>query len=75
MSPHAANSLVHDLVQMAQAMEQLPQVQAQLDRTQGDLDHAYATIQRLELKLLDRATQIVPSAPSPVPAHSVTQAT
>lgn len=58
MSPHAANSLVHDLVQMAQAMEQLPQVQAQLDRVNGDLEHAFATIQRLELKLLDRANQI-----------------
>lgn len=30
MSPHAANSLVHDLVQMAQAMEELPKVQAAL---------------------------------------------
>ena len=58
MSPHAANSLVHDLVQMAQAMEQLPQVRDELAATQSDLASASATIQRLETKLMDRANEV-----------------
>jgi hypothetical protein len=58
MSPHAANSLVHDLVQMAQAMEQLPMVRDELRDTQARLDAALNTVQRLESKLMDRATEI-----------------
>lgn len=58
MSPHAANSLVHDLVQMAQAMEQLPQVQLDLSNAHADIDRKADHIQRLELKLIDRANEI-----------------
>jgi hypothetical protein len=58
MSPHAANSLVHDLVQMAQAMEQLPQVREELDTAKGLIDTQAETIQRLEMKLMDRNGEI-----------------
>jgi hypothetical protein len=54
MSPHAANSLVHDLVQMAQAMERLPEVQAELQWAKDEINHLLDRIQHLELKLLDR---------------------
>jgi hypothetical protein len=54
MSPHAANSLVHDLVQMAQAMERLPEVQAELHTAKDEITHLLDRIQHLELKLLDR---------------------
>lgn len=57
MSPHAANSLVHDLVQMAQAMEQLPQVREELAHAVNQLDGAHEHIQRLELKLIDRKVE------------------
>jgi chromosome segregation ATPase len=54
MSPHAANSLVHDLVQMAQAFERLPGVEAELNQANETIGHQANTIQRLELKLIDR---------------------
>lgn len=57
MSPSVHN-FVHDLVAMAQAMEQLPQVQADLQTLRNEVNHAYDTIQRLELKLLDRTDEI-----------------
>jgi hypothetical protein len=43
---------------MAQAMEQLPQVREELRDTQDRLNAALATVQRLELKLMDRAADI-----------------
>lgn len=58
MSPHAANSLVHDLVEMAKAMETLPQVQAELEAARHDLDVSKQAIERLELKLIDKAAEI-----------------
>ncbi len=58
MSPHAANSLVHDLVEMAKAMETLPLVQAQLAEAEAKNNFQLETIQRLELKLIDRTAEI-----------------
>jgi len=58
MSPTVANSLVHDLVEMAKAMEMLPQVQAELADARKAMNEYLTTIQRLELKLLDRSNEI-----------------
>jgi hypothetical protein len=58
MSPHAANSLVHDLVEMAKAMETLPQVQAELENAKLVNSMNLDTIQRLEQRLIDKATEI-----------------
>jgi hypothetical protein len=58
MTGHQINSLVGDLVAMAQAMEKLPLVEAALDEARIELDHKVSTIQRLELKLMDRAGEI-----------------
>lgn len=51
-------NFVHDLVQMAKAFEELPQVQAELTTARSTINDQQATIQRLELKLLDRANEI-----------------
>lgn len=57
MSPNVGN-FVHDLVEMAKAMERLPGVEADLNKAYGDIE-AYATqVQRLEMKLIDRANEI-----------------
>jgi chromosome segregation ATPase len=58
MSPHAANSLVADLVEMAKAHERLPEVMEELATLRQQLDDNSTTIQRLEGKLLDRANEI-----------------
>jgi hypothetical protein len=58
MSPHAQTSFVNDLVVMAKAYEELPGVREELRTTRDQLDAAVATVQRLELKLIDRASQI-----------------
>ena len=58
MSPHAMNTFVSDLVLMAQATERLPVVEAELSEARDQLNTMSNTIQRLELKLMDRATQI-----------------
>lgn len=58
MSPHAVNTFVSDLVQMAQAMERLPQIEAELATVRRELGQAQDTVQRLELKLIDRNTTI-----------------
>lgn len=56
MSPHAANSLVHDLVQMAQAMEQLPIVQAELAEWQRMASSRTDEIIRLNADLAQSRT-------------------
>jgi hypothetical protein len=58
MTGHQINSLVGDLVAMAQAMERLPQVEAELTTVRRELDDKAATIQRLELKLMERSNEI-----------------
>ena len=58
MSPHAVNNFVSDLVLMAQAMERLPHIEQELNDAKHELDKAHEAVQRLELKLLDRATTI-----------------
>lgn len=57
MSPNVGN-FVQDLVHMAQATERLPLVEAELERANTAVE-AYATqVQRLEMKLIDRANEI-----------------
>lgn len=57
MSPHVEN-FVHSLVEMAKAMETLPTVQHELAEAHKIIEHQRETIQRVELKLLDRAAEI-----------------
>lgn len=57
MSPHVGN-FVQDLVEMAKAMDELPKVQEALTNTQGELKSTYDIIQRIELKLIDRNSEI-----------------
>lgn len=57
MSPNVGN-FVHDLVEMAKAMEALPSVQLDLHNAQVEIDRLQGTVQRLELKLIDRANEI-----------------
>jgi hypothetical protein len=57
MSPNVGN-FVHDLVEMAKAMETLPTVQADLTNARGEIDRLQSQVQRLELRLIDRATEI-----------------
>jgi predicted nucleic acid-binding Zn-ribbon protein len=57
MSPNVGN-FVHDLVEMAKAMETLPTVQADLSNARGEIDRLQSQVQRLELRLIDRATEI-----------------
>ena len=58
MSPHAANSLVHDLVEMAKAMETLPQVRQELGDANIAIERLAKQVQSLELRLIDRANEI-----------------
>jgi hypothetical protein len=58
MSPHAANSLVHDLVQMAQAMEQLPVVKEELDQAKHHAELQSTHIQNLEIAILGYKQEI-----------------
>src|ERR1700731_3601897 len=65
MSPHAVNSLVTDLVQMAKAMEELPQVQADLTNAIHKIDdqqeiilHREAEITSLRQQIATMATKI-----------------
>ena len=58
MSPHAANSLVHDLVEMAKAMERLPELQAELNSANDQVEAYARQVQRLELTLIDRSNEI-----------------
>lgn len=57
MSPHVEN-FVHSLVEMAKAMETLPTVQHELAEAHKTIEHQREIIQRVELKLLDRAAEI-----------------
>lgn len=57
MSPSVGN-FVHDLVEMAKAMETLPQVQRELDNTLKANADLLDRIQSLELKLIERANEI-----------------
>jgi hypothetical protein len=53
MSPHAANSLVHDLVEMAKAFEELPYVREQLRVAETTTVRDGETIARLEIRIMD----------------------
>lgn len=58
MTSHQVNDLASSFVAMAQAFEKLPQVEAALDDARVSIDAQAATIQRLELKLIERANEI-----------------
>lgn len=58
MTKEHVTDFVSELVTMAQATQRLPQVEAEAAELRGALDHAAATIQRLELKLIERAGEI-----------------
>ena len=58
MTGHQINSLVGDLVAMAQAMERLPQVESEASDLRSQLSQHQSTIQRLELKLMDRSSEL-----------------
>lgn len=57
MSPNVGN-FVHDLVEMAKAMETLPQVQAQCDDFARQVDVLHQTVEDRELRILDLKDQI-----------------
>jgi hypothetical protein len=52
------NNLAHSFVAMAQAFERLPQVQAELDKANDQIEAYAKQVQRLEMRLIDRANEI-----------------
>lgn len=58
MSPNVANSLVHDLVEMAKAMEQLPQVQAEAAQLRAERDECLEGIAGREATILRLKAEI-----------------
>lgn len=52
------DNFVGSLVEMAKAYERMPSVEAELRDAQATIDKAQATIQRLELKLIERSNEI-----------------
>lgn len=58
MSPHAANSLIGDLVEMAKAAESMPILQSQLKACEEKIAEMGAHIQRLELRAHDYKAEI-----------------
>lgn len=57
MSPNVGN-FVHDLVEMAKAMETLPQVERERDQLNGDLNQARVTVQLREEAILRYKAEI-----------------
>ena len=58
MSPHAANSLITDLVEMAKASERLPIAELELSEARQDLHSKGDHIQRLELRAHEYKAEI-----------------
>lgn len=58
MTNERVSNFASELAQMAMASQRLPEVERERDELSRDLDRACNTIQRLELKLLDRAGEI-----------------
>lgn len=58
MSGHHVGDLASSFVEMAKAYEELPRVKAELQQAQTSVQASYDTIQRLELKLIDRSNKI-----------------
>jgi hypothetical protein len=58
MTNERVTDFASELVQMAMAMKRLPEVEALNINLRDQLDERVATVQRLELKLLDRAGEI-----------------
>lgn len=57
MSPNVGN-FVHDLVEMAKAMETLPQVEAERDRLNASLNETLVVVQNRELSIIELKAQI-----------------
>lgn len=57
MSPNVGN-FVHDLVEMAKAMETLPQVQEELDRAKSQIENYAKQVQDRELSIINYKDQI-----------------
>ncbi len=57
MSPNVGN-FVHDLVEMAKAMETLPQVEAERDRLNASLNEALVRIENREVSILTLKAEI-----------------
>lgn len=58
MTGHQINSLVGDLVAMAQAMEKLPIAEQRIHELERHVDHANETIQARELSIIDYKAEI-----------------
>jgi hypothetical protein len=58
MSPHAASSLITDLVEMAKSHEELPAIRIQLLEAKGENEALLDIIRNLELKAIDRNSEI-----------------
>ena len=58
MTGHQINSLVGDLVAMAQSMERLPTVEAELSEVKGALEQSRQTVQDRELAIIRYKEQI-----------------
>ena len=54
----SVGNFVHDLVEMAKATERLPMIEAENERLQTMVEDYAKRIQTLELRLIDRATEI-----------------
>lgn len=57
MSPNVGN-FVHDLVEMAKAMETLPQVQAELERANTQIEQYAKQVQEREIAIIDYKAKI-----------------
>lgn len=58
MSPNNPGNFVNDLVEMAKAFEALPKALADLEDANNKVEDLHDVIQRLELKLVDRNSEI-----------------
>lgn len=58
MSPNTANSLVHDLVEMAKAMDVLPQVEQERDSLKAEVDRLSQSVQDRELRIVDYKSKV-----------------
>lgn len=58
MSPNNPGNFVNDLVEMASAFKRLPEVEAELADVRQQAAKAQDTIQRLEMKLMERSNEI-----------------
>lgn len=58
MSPHAANSLIQDLVAMAEATTKLPTIERELEQVRNELGANQEYVLILQQRLMDKANEI-----------------